>query len=384
MPELVLLGGGHSHVEVLRRMGARPVPGARLTLISRERYTPYSGMLPGLLAGHYSFGDSHIDLEGLTGHSGAGFILDEVNGLEPRGRVVRCASGRVVAYDVLSIDVGSTPNLDVPGAAQHVVPVKPISKLLGQWDALRERVARQDRRRRIGVVGGGAGGVEVVLSVQHRLRRELRDAPRSDGELEYHLFCPEILPTHARGVRETIRRVLGERGVIVHEIGRVEAVEEGGVRTSDGTLHATDEILWVTDAAAPPWIAESTLAVDDRGFIRVHDTLQSVSHPGIYAAGDIASVAGYALPKSGVIAVRQGPVLANNLRAVMTGGALRSFRPRRHYLSLITMGTKHAVASYGDWSASGAWVWHLKDWIDRRFVRRYNRLRSSHSSPPKS
>ena len=354
-------------------MGDRPVRGVKLTLISRDRHTPYSGMVPGLLAGHHSFADAHIDLEGLAGHARAELILDEVIGLDLRGRVARCASGRLVTYDILSIDVGSTPNLAVPGAQRHVVPVKPISTLLGRWGDLRARVLAQHAVRRFAVVGGGAGGVEVVLSMQHRLRGDLRRAGRSDGHLEYHLFSPQILPTHATSARRTIRRILTERGVVVHEGARVEEVSASGVRASDGTFHTMDEVWWVTEAAAAPWVGESGLAVDDRGFVRVDETLRSVSHPGIYAAGDIASVERYSLPKSGVVAVRQGPFLAHNLRAAVSGGALRSYRPQRLYLSLITTGQKHAVASRGRWSASGAWVWYVKNWIDRRFVGKYNR-----------
>jgi selenide,water dikinase len=224
---------------------------------------------------------------------------------------------------------------------------------------------------RIAVVGGGAGGVELVLSIQHGLAEELRRQARRDPGLEYHLFAPDLLPGHNRRAAGRLESILARRGIHLHHGVRVNAVEQGRLRTDEGIWHAAEEVLWVTDAAAASWLGSSGLAVDDRGFVRVDATLRSISHAGVFAAGDAAAVDRYRLPKAGVVAVRQGPLLADNLRRALSGRALRPYVPQRQYLSLISTGDRYAVASRGPWAIEGRWVWSLKDWIDRRFVERY-------------
>ena len=372
---LVLLGGGHSHVIVLKRFGLHPLPGVRLTLVSRVRETPYSGMLPGLIAGHYSKDEAHIDLEPLARFAGAGAVFDEAVGLDLTGRRVLFRDRPPIPYDVLSIDIGSTPNLDVPGAAEHTVPVKPIDRLLDRWSALTTRLCESAAISRIAVVGGGAGGVELLLAAQHAIRTQMTGRGRSDTSLEYHLFTEgRLLPTHNRSVRRRFERILAERRVTVHRDSAVVKVEEGAIRTADGRTHPIDETLWTTQAAAAPWLAGSGLAVDGQGFVRVSSTLQSTSHGNVFAAGDIASMVEHPRPKSGVFAVRQGPPLARNLRRALLGESLEPYHPQRMFLSLISTGDRYAVASRGPFACEGAWVWRLKDWIDRRFMRAYNVL----------
>ena len=291
--DLVLLGGGHSHITVLKQFGMHPVPGVRLTVICRDVHTPYSGMLPGFLAGHYAYDDVHIDLGPLSRFAGARLYHDDVIGLDLANKTVRCRQHPDVPYDVLSLNIGSTPGFaQVPGAEQVVVPVKPISTFVQRWEHLVTRVLAAPDGVRIGVVGAGAGGVELTLAMQFRLQHMLRDAGRADT-VEYHLFSgsSSILPTHNRRVQAKLRRVLTARGIHVHEGCRVVEVHKEGLRCADGRVYELEEILWVTDAAAPAWLAEAGLAVDERGFVLVHAALQSVSHPDVFAAGDVAAVA---------------------------------------------------------------------------------------------
>jgi selenide,water dikinase len=374
--DLVLVGGGHSHVTVLKQFGMHPMPGVRLTVICRDVHTPYSGMLPGFLAGHYTYDDIHIDLEPLARFAGARLYHDDVIGLDLTNRTVRCRQHPEVSYDVLSLNIGSTPGFaQIPGAEQVVVPVKPISTFVQRWERLMTRVLTAPDGVRIGVVGAGAGGVELTLAMQYRLQHLLREAGYADT-LEYHLFSgsPIVLPTHNRRVQAKLRHILAARGIHVHEGCRVVEVRQDGLGCADGSAYALEEILWVTDAAAPAWLAETGLAVDERGFVRVNAALQSVSHPDIFAVGDIAAVVPYPREKAGVIAVRQGKPLTQNLRRVLTGRAPRPFVPQRRWLALISTGDQYAIASRGRWSVAGHWVWHWKDWIDRRFVRRYNNV----------
>ena len=383
--DLVLVGGGHTHVAVLKRFGMRPVAGVRLTLITRDVHTPYSGMLPGLVAGHYDFDDAHIDLAPLSRFAGARLYHQAVVGLDLDRRQVICDGRPPVPYDLLSINIGSTPSLRaVPGAAGVVVPVKPISTFVARWERLRARVASAGGSVRIGVVGAGAGGVEIMLAMQHSLCQMLEGLGRAEVP-EFHLFGANdtILATHNRGMRRRLERVLRERSVRVHLGQAITSVADGAVTCADGTTVAVDEILWVTQAGAAPWLREAGLDVDQGGFVRVDDTLQSTSHTGVFAAGDVAAVVNHPRDKAGVFAVRQGPPLTANLRRVLLGRSPRPFRPQRRYLTLVSTGGRHAVGSRGPWSFEGAVIWRWKDWIDRRFMSKYRDLPAmAAGSPP--
>ena len=371
--DLVLVGGGHSHVAVLKRFGMEPVPGVRLTLICRDVHTPYSGMLPGFVAGHYSFDETHIDLGALARFANARFFHSDVSGLDFIEKRVLCDNRPPVPYDVLSINIGSAPRTaDVPGASETAVPVKPINRFLERWEALRHRAMTHTGRLRVAVVGGGAGGVEILLAIQHRLRAERGAAE----EIEYHLFSGNetILPTHSRNVQRVFAKTLKDRGVTVHSGKPVVEVTPGHLRTEDGQTIDADEILWVTAAGAAAWPGKSGLATDGAGFIAVGDTLQSTSHENVFAVGDIASMINYPRPKSGVFAVRQGRPLAKNLRRALLSQRLKPFSPQKRFLSLISTGDKYAVASRGGWSLKGRSVWRWKDWIDRRFMQKFNEL----------
>jgi selenide,water dikinase len=374
--DLVLVGGGHAHVAVLRRFGMRPLPGLRLTLVTRDVHTPYSGMLPGYVAGHYGFDDCHIDLGPLARLAGARLYHAEVEGVALDARELHVRGRPPVAFDLLSINTGSRPRtVDVPGAAGHALAVKPIDAFLEGWETLSARVLATPGPFRIVVVGGGAGGVELALSTQYRLRQRLAGQGDDPERVRFALLTrgPQVLPTHNAGVRRRFERVLAERGIELRPGHTVVEVTGEAVRVEGGVSVPADAVLWVTDAAAPAWPREAGLAVDEAGFIRVDSHLQSVSHPGVFAAGDVSAMPS-ARPKSGVFAVRQGPVLAENLRRAATGRPLQAYRPQRHFLGLISTGDRYAVASRGNWSLEGAWLWRWKDWIDRRFMTRFNAL----------
>lgn len=375
--DIVLVGGGHSHVGVIRRFGMRRMPGVRLTVICRDTHTPYSGMLPGYIAGHYSFDEVHIDLRRLAEFAGARFFRDEAVGLDRDARKVFCLTRPPVPYDRLSINIGSTPMLaNVPGAAEHAVPVKPINTFNTRWLALLERVLAHPGAKSVAVVGAGAGGVELTLAMQHRLRTELSKLDRDPDEVTFHLLDAGggILPTHNANVRRKFERVLAERGVAIYGNALVDKVSPGQLCTMDGRVLAADEIVWVTRATGAPWLRQTGLALDESGFLRVTDTLQTVSDPSVFAAGDIAAMENHPREKAGVFAVRQGPPLAENLRRTVEGRSLKPYRPQATWLALITTGDKYAVASRGGLHAEGAWTWRWKDWIDRRFMRKFTDL----------
>lgn len=375
--DIVLVGGGHSHVGVLKSFGMQPVPGVRLTVICTDMHTPYSGMLPGYVAGHYDYDEVHIDLSRLAVFAGARLYRDEVIGLDRVNRKVLCRNRPPVPYDVLSINIGSTPQLHgVPGASENAIAVKPITRFNERWLALLERVQRHRGTTTVAVVGAGAGGVELLLAMQWRLRHALRALGRNPDELVFHLVTSsaDILPTHNLGVRRRFDAVLAERQVRVHRNAAATQVTPGRLQTAAGEVIDTDEIVWVTRAGGAAWLRDTGLMLDADGFIQVTDTLQTVTDPAVFATGDIASMVNHPLEKAGVFAVRQGPPLAANLRLSVQGGTLKPYHPQRSWLALISTGDRYAVASRGWLGFAGAWVWRWKDWIDRRFMAKFQDL----------
>ncbi|MBD3655527.1 selenide, water dikinase SelD [Marinobacter sp.] len=375
--DIVLIGGGHSHVGVLKRFAMNPVPGVRLTLICRDTHTPYSGMLPGYVAGHYSYDDVHIDLSKLAEYAGARFYRDEAIGIDRSRKRVHCRNRPDVPYDLLSINIGSSPRVrDVTGASEFAVPVKPINGFNNRWLGLLARLENHQGPMTVAIVGAGAGGVELALAMQFRLRKELAKRGDDAGELHFHLFdaATELLPTHNPKVREQFARKLKQRGIRVHLGSPVVKVEAQRLTTEAGDSLAVDEVLWVTRAGGPRWLEDTGLALDEGNFLRVRDTLQVENDDAIFAAGDIANVTNHPREKAGVFAVRQGRPLADNLRRAALGQAPKPFHPQKKWLALISTGDKYAVASRGEFAHAGRLVWRWKDWIDRRFMKKFTDL----------
>jgi selenide,water dikinase len=375
--DLVLIGGGHSHVAVIKMFGMKPMPGVRLTLIARDVQTPYSGMLPGYVAGHYGYDEAHVDLRPLTQFASARLFHDTAIGIDTQNKQIICQNRPPVNYDLLSINIGSRPDIaSVPGAAQFTTPVKPINRFVDRWHQLIQRVLEQNGPHRIAVVGAGAAGVEILLAIQFRLRQLLDQHQRSDEQLEFHLISKsdQIMPSFPATVAQKFERILAERQVRVHHGAKAILADEGGLKLSDGSRIALDEILWVTGASAPNWIKESGLDVDERGFMQANDKLQSNSHSDIFGAGDIVNVINHPRPKAGVFAVRQGKPLAHNLRQALLNRPLKPFKPQQSLLALVSSGDKYAVANKSFINFGGKFVWAWKDWIDRRWMAQYSEL----------
>ena len=381
--DLVLIGGGHSHVGVLKAFGMQPLPGVRITLVCTDAHTPYSGMLPGYVAGHYDFDAVHLDLLRLCVFAGARFIQAEVTGLDRDQRKVQLRGRPALDYDVVSINTGSTPHTDtIAGAAQFAVSVKPIASFNQRWLALLAQVRQGVGPKRIAVVGAGAGGVELLLAMQHRLDAEVRAAHPSAAPIAFALFTSSatVLPTHNARVQQRFEKILKSRDVTVHCNARIDQVSAHGVhqggpdQVNANHWTAADAVFWVTQAGGGAWLQGTGLACDAQGFVLVNSQLQSISDTRIFAAGDVASMEGYALEKAGVFAVRMGMPLARNVRNALLGKPLQAYRAQTRWLALISTGDRFAVASRGALDFAGTWVWRWKDWIDRRFMARFTDL----------
>jgi len=401
--DLVLIGGGHSHAIVLKLFGMKPMPGVRLTLISDVTHTPYSGMLPGHIAGFYSYDQCHINLLSLSQFAQAKVFIDQAIAIDTNNNQVICANLPPVNFDLLSIDIGSTPHsLLVPGAEKYTTPAKPVSQFLNNWNQLIEQSQNHQNLPRIAIVGGGAGGVELALNMQSYL---LRLAPTHPGKStvkpatkslnQIHLFHRdvEVMTGHNQAVRHRLKEILIDRGIQLHlgekvcKIDKQESIlpianqplliRPYQLECKSGLKMEFDRIFWVTQASAPNWIKTSDLSTNDQGFIQVNDNLQSLSHPHIFAAGDIATMINHQRPKAGVFAVRQGQPLFKNLQRFLLGKPLKPFVPQKQYLGLIGTGNKIAIASRGPMMWESPLLWYWKDWIDRQFMKQFSNLPNS-------
>ncbi|MEL6126687.1 MAG: selenide, water dikinase SelD, partial [Pseudomonadota bacterium] len=372
--DLVLIGGGHAHALLLRRWGMRPVPGVRLTVITPEPTAPYTGMLPGYVAGHYARRDLEIDILRLTRFAGGRIILSAATGVDPVAQTVTVPGRPPVRYDRLSINVGITSRVpDVPGLAETAVPAKPLGHFAERWDGFVQKVAEGTLPPDIAVIGGGVGGVELALAMSQRLRDH---APR----VALVEAADRILPDATDAGRRRMRAELDRAGVTVICGDRVaEANPTALVLSSDQEVPARF-VVGSAGAVPHPWLGEIGLETHE-GFITVDPMLRSVSDPAIYASGDCAHMRDTPRAKAGVFAVRQAPVLTANLRADLTGAQRRPFHPQRRYLKLISTGDKTAVADRGGLVVGGPAIWRWKDRIDRRFMDRLGTLPAM-TAPP--
>lgn len=368
MKQLLLLGGGHAHVHVLAALATQPIEGWQVHLVTPYRRQIYSGMLPGWVAGHYRLEDCAIDLGALAARAGVNLVATAGVGLDADGRVLRCADGVRLSFDRLSIDTGPVAALDgLTGGREHALPIRPIEGIVAAWPGLVDRILGRCARFDLIVIGAGAAGVELAFSIQQRARRD------GWSHLRVSLLGSEALPLDGLPIsaRHRALALLRQRGIQWLGESRAAQIAPDHVRLESGISLPSDAALLVTGAAAPEWPRLSGLSTDARGFIRVGSSLQSLSHPAICAAGDIAAYASER-PKSGVYAVRAGPVLSNNLRALCAGSPTMDWTPQRRALYLISTGNRSAIASWGAYAVSGGWVWRWKDHIDRRFVQRFS------------
>ena len=363
---VILAGGGHAHLAVLADWARAALPGTVRTLITSARHTAYSGMLPGWMAGIYRADELLIDLAPLAQRAGAELVLANVAGLDAARQTLQLSTGEAVAFDLLSLATGGeTDTAALAGLSERLLPVRPVNDFMARWTQflLRQSAASTPT---VAVVGGGAGGVELALAARaalhpicHAARVVLVAGPHG------------LLPDHAPRVRALASRALAERGVAVHAAlaqGRVD-----GLALSTGAVLPADLVIAATGSVAPAWLAQSGLACTPRGYVSVGADLRSLSHPAIFAAGDIIQRSDRPLARSGVHAVKAGPVLAANLRAALTGAPLQRYQPRDATLYLLSLGDGHAIASWSKFAGSGRWLWWIKDQIDRRFVSRYTR-----------
>ena len=372
--DLVLVGGGHAHVQVLRAWAAKPLPGVQLSVVVDDPIAVYSGMVPGFVAGQYPASELEIDLRPLARRAGARFVVAPAAGIDLSGQRVELVGRPPLRFDVASLDVGSrTHGTTLPGVTEHALATRPMARFVRGVEALLEE-ARRVRRFRLAVVGGGAGGVELALAFRARLARE------GVPEIAVTLLdaAPRVLPNVPEPVSQSVEDALAARGIELVCGVRVLSIEPDAdarrLRLSIGATLSCDAVVWVAGGEGPPWLAASKLPTDAAGFVRVRPTLEVEGRDDLFAVGDCAAF-DPPLAKAGVYAVRQGPLLARNLRARLQGQRLRRYRPQRDALALLNLGDGTALGTKWGRVTEGRPLFALKDWIDRRFMRRFQVLR---------
>jgi selenide,water dikinase len=372
--DLVLVGGGHSHVQVLRHFAMEPLTDTRLTVIVDAPVAVYSGMVPGFVAGQYRAEELEIDVVPLARRAGARVVLSPAIRIDAAARRIHVADRAPVPYDVASIDIGSTvAGLDLPGVREHALPTRPITNLVKRTEALVERIRNRPRGTpfRIVVVGGGAGGVELAFTLWQRAL-----GPTDPGiEVTLVHAWPDVLAGYPASLIARVHTNAEKRRIRIVGNRRVSEVKEYAVVLEGGETIPCDALLWVTGAWSHPLFVDSGLSTEPRGFVRTRSTLQVEGHDSLFAVGDCATMNDFpATPKAGVYAVRQGPHLTANLRAFIEGAPLRPYRPQPDFLTLLNLGDGTALGAKWGTSFEGEWVMRLKDWIDRRFMTRFQVL----------
>lgn len=361
--DIVLIGGGHTHALVLRKWGMRPMPGARMTLINPGPTAPYSGMLPGLVAGHYRRDDLDIDLVRLARFAGARVVIGAAGHIDLANRQVHVPGRPPVGFDLCSVDIGITSDMPgLPGFAEHAVPAKPLERFAQCW----ERFADATGPASVAVIGGGVAGAELAMAMAYRLRGAGRDAGITLIERDRALTA--IAPRS----RDRILQAMKALGITLREDTEITAIRDGAIELAGGETVPAAFITGAAGARAHGWLANSDLRLTD-GFIAVNRHLQS-SDPAVFAVGDCAHMTDTPRSKAGVYAVRQAPILYDNICAVLSGGRMRPYRPQTDYLKLISLGRQDALAERFGQPFSGPLMWRWKDHIDRKFMRRFRDL----------
>ena len=371
MKHLVLLGAGHAHVHVLQGLASHRPNDLRITLVAPQPEQLYSGMVPGFVAGHYTLGQCVIPLQSLLARSGAQYVEGGGASIHADAKTLTLTSGQTLAYDVLSLNTGSVMDREkiettLPGAREHALFVRPIETFGKLWPQVAATALQ--RPVHLAVIGAGAAGLELAMAAAHVLHQP----PCAPGsQVTVITGGAQPAQSYPANVQRRVIRALDRLQITVLEEACV-GLNAGEVILASGAKLACDVPLLAIGAQAPGWLAGSGLALSAQGFVAVNSFQQSTSHAHVFAAGDVASRVDTAHSRSGVYAVRAGPPLLSNLMSAVNAQPLTSYAPPRRTLNLLSCGSRYAIAAWGPFSVEGAWVWRIKDRIDRQFVRRYS------------
>ena len=367
--KILLLGGGHTHVLVLKNLMGKRFP-HHVTLINEDRFLIYTGMLPGFIAGHYGLQEIRVDLSLLCRRARekgvrVNFVEASLKSIKENSVITDKGD---LSYHLASLNLGVASSVPDSIHKDYSLSLKPMGLFVSKWQNLYRKLSGSEKNSHIAVIGGGAGGLEVALALAWRFRFL---------PIKISLITVDsLLPNYAEKLVSRARYALEQAKIRLWEYFRAQDFQDSKLSicsVADSSVInevAADYVFWSTHGVPPSWLKCSPLACDETGFVKVNRFLQSVSHPNIFAAGDLASFEKLQLAKAGVFAVRQAPYITRNLMAKTENGRMVAYYPQKHFLTLLSLGQKKALGQRGYLCFSGVWVWQWKNYLDRDFINR--------------
>jgi pyridine nucleotide-disulfide oxidoreductase family protein len=357
---MLLVGGGHAHVHILKQLQNVNWPDIRVILISPDRFQYYSGMFSGYIEGHYKLDEIRIDLLKLCESAGIQFIQDDLESVFTDAQYALTGSGERINYDLISFNIGSyTSNKDVPGAAKHAIRIKPNHQIQQIKDVINSKGS-------IVIAGGGASGVELSLSIQSNIHQ------KGNGQRVILVSSENLMKKKGGLVPLKFKKLIERKGIQLIEHDSITHVDTNKLTLKSGKTLDYGKLLWLTGPSAPSLFGNSKLAVDHYGYLKVNHLLQSVSQSNVFGEGDCVSFAAHPdIDKAGVFAVRAAPILWNNICGYLFGSEMRNYVPQSAYLSILSTGNREAMLLYKGFSFHGKWCWRLKRFIDLSFIQKY-------------
>ena len=372
--KLVLIGGGHSHILLLKKLGMKPIKGLNITLITPEPELVYTGMLPAAILGSYSFDQINIDLIKLANFAKCRIIFEAVDKINLNKKEIYLDDRMPFGFDILSIDIGINYQLsNISGAEKFSIPVKPFNNFIHNWRKFVSNLTIKKNIIELSIIGAGAAGCELALCINHKIKSLGRE-PKI-----YLIDKKEIAGNLPAQAKNKILKLLKENKIILRNNINISSIAKGKIHIEDGEIISSDLILSVAGGKPHNWLSETDLNLKN-GFVSVNQSLQSISHDFVFASGDCASIINIPTQKAGVFAVRAAPFLYQNIQNYVIKKTLKKYNPQKKFLQALTISNKKALMFWGDITLLGFIPWLIKDFVDRSFIKKFIVKHSMNSS----
>lgn len=364
MQKLVLVGAGHAHLYILKQLIEQPIEEIEVTLISPSEYQYYSGMFSGFTEGLYDIDDIRINVEQLCEKAHITWKKEALVSIDPKQKMFLTEQGSVDTYDVISFDIGSlTAHSDTKGVKEYTKRIKPNYYV-------EQSIKEMQTSDKPVIVGGGVAGTELALSLQAwRKKNHIQEPVTLISSSE------RLLEQESEKASKKIAQIVHERGLNLYLNAKATEVNSTKIVLENGMKIPYQDALWLTGPRAPELFKLSKLPVDGKGYLMVESTLQVKEYPSIFGAGDCVTLSHAPdTPKNGVFAIREAPILWENIKGFLTNGEGSHYTPQKRYLAIMSIGYKKGFMLYNPFYYDGKWAWILKHRIDKKFIEPYQQL----------